>query len=156
MGEYSIVSEFRYFKIFPFLAAFYQFVAIGLAIFGYYITSIGIFLAFIFEGCSFYYIFLSFCKKYYRVNISSGVTTVWSVFNKPTQYCTIQLRWRIKRIPWYNAYFIFLYSSTRIPIAIFKPHWKNALRVLSFPHLGVLTDMELKYIKFLKKVGLIK
>lgn len=156
MGEYNIFPEYRYYKTFPFLAITYQLIAIMFAVFGNFITSVGFILTFIFQVCSFYYAGLSICSRCYRLNITSNLITVWNIFNKPKKYPADKLRWKIRRIPWYNSYFIFLYSSGRIPIAIVKPHWKNALRILLFPHSGILSTVEREYLKFLKNIGLLK
>ena len=39
-----------------------------------------------------------------------------------------------------------------MPVAILKPHWKNALGVLWLRHDGVLTETERRYLEYLKRV----
>ena len=156
MEEYNIIPEFCYYKAFPFFAIICQLVAVGLMLFGIFVTSVGFILAFCFQFCALYYTGLFICNKYYRVNISSAFITIWSVFNKVKKYPIIKLRWKIVRIPWYNSHYLLLYSSGRMPIAVIRPHWKNALRILSFPHSGTLGCAELEYLNFLKKSGLLK
>lgn len=154
LGTYTINPEFSHSKAFSFVAFILQFVTIGLVALGYYFTSVSYFLAVIFQCCVVYYLFLFFSSRYYRLHISPNIVTVWSGFNKPKRYSTSSIRWRIKRIPWYNTYFVCLYSIDRLPVAIVKPHWKNAPRLFRFPHCGSLTDMEKKYIDFLASMGL--
>lgn len=156
MGEYDIVPEFRHFKAFPFIAITYQLVAIGFAVFGCFVASVGFILALFFQFCSVYYTGLFLCNRYYRLNVTSSFITVRNLFNKPRRYHADKLRWKMRRIPWYNSYFILLYSSGRIPIAIIKPHWKNALRMIHFPHSGIFTSVELRYLNFLESAGLLK
>ncbi len=156
MGEYSIVPEFRYCKFFPLFTIIYQLVAIGFVAFGHFIASVAFILACIFQFCAFYYAGLFIFNKFYRLNISSSSITVWNMFNYSKMYPADKLRWKIGRIPWYNTYFILLYSSGQIPIAIIKPHWENALRIIHFPHAGKLSSVELEYLKFLKSVGLLQ
>ena len=156
MNKYSIVPEFSYCKYFPFLAVVCQLITIGLIVFGIFIASPCLILACCFQFCSLYYAGLFICNRYYRLNISSDSITVWYLFNKSKKFCTNEMRWKIRRIPWYNSYFIILHSSRRIPIAIIKPHWKNALRIIHLPHSGKLSSAELKYLKFLKDIGLLR
>ena len=156
MRDYNIIPEFRYSKFFPFSAIICQLGAIGFMVVGHLVTSVAFLLACIFQFCALYYAGLSIFNRYYRLNISSDSVTVWSIVNKPKQYRSDELRWRIGRIPWYNSYFILLYSTGRIPVAIVQPHWKNALRLIHFPHYGKLSSVELDYLEFLKSVGLIR
>lgn len=155
MKEYMIVPEFRYSKTFPFAFIIYQFVTAVFVLLGYHVTGIAYSLAFIFQICVIYYLCLYLINKYCRLHIRPDIVTVWNIFNKPKQYQSVQLCWKIKRIPWYNSYFLCLYSTRQKPVAILKPHWKNALKLLHFPHYGSLTSVELKYIKFLKNIGLL-
>ena len=155
MKEYTIVPEFRYFKAFPIVAIIYQLVAVGFVILGCFITSSGFILALLFQISSIYYLVLCLCNRNYRLNFTSDGIIVWNIFKKSKKHKTDNLRWKIRRIPWYNKYYIFLYSSGRIPIAFMKPLWKNALKTLYFPHFGALSSEELKYLKFLKSAGIL-
>ena len=155
MGEYSIVAELRFSKFFPLFTGIYQLMVIAFWAFGCLVAPPGFVLAYIFQFCSLYYVGLSLCAKFYKLRISPNLITVRNIFSKEKSYGTDNLRWKIGRIPWYNSYYVLLYSSRRIPIAIVKPHWKNALRILRFPHLGKLSTMEIEYLKFLKSAGLL-
>lgn len=156
MGEYSIVPEFSFNKFFPLLAGTYQLIAIGFFAFGYFVASVGFILSYIFQLCSFYYVGLFLCDKFYRLFIFPDQITVQNAFGKQNTYRVDNLRWRIVRIPWYNSYYVLLYSSGRNLIAVVKPHWKNVPRILHFPHSGKLSSKEIEYLKFLKSVGLLK
>lgn len=155
MREYDIVPEFRYSKFLFLFALVCQLIAIGSGILGYFVALAGSILAAFYQFGALYCVGLSLCNRYYRLYISSDSITVWNMFNKPKDYPTNTLRWMIARIPWYRSYYILLYSSGRIPIAIVKPHWKNALEIVHFPHSGQLSSAELDYLKFLKKMGLL-
>lgn len=156
MGGYSVVPEFRFSKFFPLLAGAYQLIAVGFFAFGYFITSAGLMLSCIFQLCSLYYVGLFLCDKFYRLIISPDQITVQNIFGKQKTYRVDNLRWSIGRIPWYNSYYVLLYSSGRNPIAVVRPHWKNVPRILHFPHSGKLSSQEIEYLKFLKSVGLMK
>lgn len=155
MREYSVVPPFSSSKIFYVAVVVYQFITIGLIVLGHYFTPISYFAAVISQSCVFYFLCLFLCARNYRLHINLDRVTVWTLFNKPKQYISCQIRWKIKRIPWYNTYFIVLYSNSRTPIAIIKPHWENATKLLRFSHYGRLTIVEHEYIVFLKKVGLL-
>ena len=155
MGEYIVVPKYHNSKIFPISAIVCQFATTVFICFGLCVTTVGFILAFFFQFCSFYYGGLYFYNKFYRLNMSSRHVTIWNIFNKSKSYQISELRWRIRRIPWYNSYFVLLYASNRIPVAVVKPHWENALRLLKFPHLGKLSSVEIEYLKFLKRVGLL-
>ena len=156
MEEFKIVPEFRHYKAFPMLAITHQLISAGFLLFGHFVTSLGFILAFVFELCVVYYLGLYVCNRCYRLNITSSSVTIWSIFSNPQIYRTETLRWRIRRIPWYNLYYIFLYSSGSIPISIVQPHWKNALRIIHFPHFGKITSYEYEYLKFLRSIGLLQ
>lgn len=156
MREYTIAPEFRYSKFFPFLAILHQIAAIGFLVFGYFITPVGFILTILFLLCSLYYIGLSLCTKFYQVHVSLDLLTVRNIINKRRIYHTDKLWWKILKLPWYNTYYILLYSSKQVPIAIVRPHWPNSLRILKFPHLGKFSADELVYLKFLKRVGLLQ
>lgn len=156
MREYDIIPEFPHPKTFPLLAIVCQLCVVGSSVFGCLVSSAGFVLAILFQFCTVYYAGLSFCNKYYRVHITANCISVHSIFNKLRTYHANELCWKILRIPWYNSYYILLYSSRRVPIAILRPLWKNALSVLRFPHRGKLRCVELDYLKFLEKVGLLK
>ena len=155
MKEYTIIPEFRYSKSFPYAAIFCQIIAIGFVIFGCALTLAGFILAFLFQFCAVYYMGLFLCNRYYRITISPRVITLWSIFNRSKKCQAETLRWKICRIPWFNDYYILLYSSGRMPMALINPHWKNALKLLQFPHFGPLKGTELKYLHFLKSAGLL-
>ena len=154
MREYYIRPEFRYSKSFLFAVAFFQLLAIGFFCLGCYVTYIGFLSALICQFLVFYYLCLFFCNKNYRLHVTPDWVTVWDLLSRPKQYDTSSIRWKIKRIPWYNTYFVLLYSTEPRPIAIVKPHWKNAGKLLKLPHHGSLTAVEREYITFLKSVGL--
>ncbi len=154
LREYHIIPEFRYSKAYPYVAFTCLLIAVGLIFFGYFVTSAGFILAICFCFCSIYYASLLFCNKYYRLHITPGITTVWNIFNRSRSYQTDTLRWKIVRIPWYNTYFVLLYSTGKKPVAIIKPHWENMYKLLAYPHHGKLSDTERKYIKFLKHTHL--
>ena len=42
-----------------------------------------------------------------------------------------------------------------MPVAIPKPHWKNALGVPRLRHDGVLTETERRYLEYLKRVDMV-
>lgn len=153
MKEYRIIPEFPYHKAFPFVAIIYQFIAIGFVVLGHCSTPISYVASVIFQLSAFYFLFLFLCNKNYQLYITPVSVTVWNIFNKPRRYPSCQIQWKIKRVPWYNIYFMVLYSTGRMPIAFLKPHWKNVSKVLKFSHRGPLTIVERKYIEFLKKVG---
>ena len=155
MDPYSIVPEFQYYKSFPILGVVCQLVAIIFVFFGYTVSSIGFILAFLYETCSIYYVGLTFINKFYRLDVSSNLITVRGVFNKDKKYNSNSVRWVIRRLPWYNSYFIFLYDSGKIPIAVIKPHWTNALKLTKYQHLGPLSPTEISYLRFLKKVSML-
>ena len=123
MKEYTIIPEFRYSKSFPYAAIFCQIVAIGFVIFGCALTLAGFIFPFLFQFCAVYYMGLFLCNRYYRITITPGVMTVWSIFNRSKKCQAETLRWKVCRIPWFNDYYILLYSSGRMPIALIKPHW---------------------------------
>ena len=154
MQEYYINPEFHYSKTFPFAVVFCQILAIGFICWGCYVTYIAHLLALFCQFGAFYYLYLLFCNKNFRVHITTDSVTVWNLFNRPKQYAFCSIRWKIKRISWYNAYFVLLYSTGQSPIAIVKPHWKDVKRILQLPHHGPLTTAERDYLKFLKSVGL--
>lgn len=153
MREYSVIPEVSQRKLLPFLLIVCQLVAIGLGILGYFITSAGFALAACYQICVFYWVGLYLCDRYYRLNVSFDSITVQNIFNKTAKYDTDTLRWKILRIPWYRSYYILLYSSRRSPVAIVRPHWKNALEIVRFPHLGKLSSAEIDYLNFLKRCG---
>ena len=153
MKEYSIIPEISHRKFLPFLLVVSQLVAIGLGIFGYFLTSVGFILAACYQICAFYWAALSLCDRYYRLNVSFDSISVQSIFNKTSKYDIDTLRWKILRIPWYRNYYILLYSSRRSLVAIVKPHWKNALEIMRLPHLGKLSPAEIDYLNFLKRNG---
>lgn len=155
MKKYSITPEFQHSSMFLFFSVMYLFVTMGFAFWGYFVASVGYILSSIFLFCSLYYGLLYLCSKYYQINVSPGLITVWNVMNKPRNYRTDKLWWKIGKIPWYNSYFVLIYSSKRIPVAVVRPHWKNALKLLRLSHLGKLSSTELEYLKFLKNVGLL-
>lgn len=155
MKEYIIVPEARYSKLYPLLAVAYLIAAIAFGLFGHFVTAVGHILAYIILFCSLYYGGLFLYYKNYQVNVSSNSLTVCNIFNKQKKYNVNTLQWKLLRIPWYNSYFLLLYSTAQIPIALIKPHWKNASKILSLPHFGKLSSVEIKYIKFMKKVGLL-
>lgn len=155
MGEYDIIPESRYSKFYPLLVIAYFLVAVAFSYFGCVVTAVGFILAFFFLFCSLYYGGLFLYYRYYRVHISSNSLTVCNIINRRKTYQTDTLQWKIVRIPWYNSYFILLYSSTRFPVAVVRPHWKNVRKILKCPHLGKLNPTELEYIIFMKKVGLL-
>ena len=154
MREYHINPEFSYSKAFLFEVIIYQLVAIGFVCLGYYVTYICLLPAFICQFATFYYLCLFLCNKNFRLHFTPVNVTVWNLLNQPRQYTSSSIRWRIKRIPWCNTYFVVLYSAKRKPIAILKPHWKNVRNILQLPHRGPVTAVEQKYIQFLKNVGL--
>ena len=154
LREYYIIPEFSYSNTFLFAVAIYQILAIGFVYLGCYVTYAGLLLALIFQFCVFHYLCLFFCNKNYRLHFTPDGVTVWNLLNKPKQYAVCSIQWKIKRIPWYNTYFVLLYSTEKRPIAIVKPHWKNVRKILQLPHHGPLTTVEREYIKFLKSVGL--
>ena len=154
MREYYIIPEFSYSKTFLFAVTIYQIMAIALVWFGCYFTYASLLLALICQFCAFYYLCLFFCNKNYRLHFTTDSVTVWNLLNKPKQYTSCSIRWKIRRMPWYNTYFVLLYSTARRPIAIVKPHWKNVRKILQLPHHGPLTTAEHEYVKFLKSVGL--
>ena len=156
MNEYNIIPEFRFGKFFPFLICMYQLLTIILLWFAYSIDSTGFILVFIVQFCALYYLALLLINKFYRLDISSSLVTIYNVFHSPKTYSTDTLRWKIVRIPWYCSYYLLLYSSAKIPIAIIVPLWKNALKLLCFPHMGKVSSAEKEYIMFLKSVGLLK
>lgn len=155
MKEYSIVPEFSYSKTFPFTASICQLMAMVFVIVGHRITTAGYVAATILQLSAIYLLFLFLCNRNYRLYITPISVTVWNVFGKPKQYPYHQIQWKIKRVPWYNIYYVVVYSKGKIPVALLKPHWKNVSKVLKLPHRGPLTITERKYIEFLKKVGLI-
>lgn len=154
MKEYSIVPEFSHSRTYPFAASIYQLTAIGLVV-GHCITSVGYVVAVILQLSAFYFLFLFLCNRNYRLHITPVSVTVWNVFGKPKQYPYHQIRWKIKRVPWYNIYYVVVYSASRMPIALLKAPWKNASKILKFPHRGPLTVIERKYIAFLKSCGIV-
>ena len=154
LQEYSINPELCYSKSFPFAVALFQTLTIGFLCLGHYVTYIVHLLALLCQFCAFYFLYLFFYNKNYRLHITTDRITVWNLRNKPRQYDLCAIRWKIKRIPWYNTYFALLYSSGQTPIAIVKPHWKNVNKLLQLPHHGPLTTVEREYVKFLKSVGL--
>ena len=154
MREYYVYPEFRYSKAFLFAVTVFQLVAIGFVCLGFYVTYVCLLLALFSQFCAFYYLCLIFCNKNYRLHFTPDRVTVWNLLNHPKQYVSCSIRWKIKRIPWYNTYFVLLYSTERKPIAIVKPHWKNVRKILQLPHNGPLTAVEHEYIKFLKSMGL--
>ena len=102
-----------------------------------------------------YYLFLFLCNRNYRLHVTPINVTVWNLFHKPTQYASSQIQWKIKRIPWYNTYYVMLYATGKRPIAILKPLWKNMSKILQFPHYGPMSTVERKYLSFLKGTGLL-
>ena len=154
MREYNIVPEFAYSKTFLLAATICQFVAIGFVVLGYYVTAVSYLAAAILQLSFFYFLCLYLCNRNYRLRITPIHVTVWNLFNKSKQHMTCQIRWKIKRIPWYNTYFVVLYSTSRMPVAILKPHWENVWKILKLPHYGAVSIAERKYIEFLKSVGL--
>lgn len=153
MREYVIIPEARYNKLYPILAVVYLLVAVALGFMGHFVTAVGYILAYIFLFCSLYYGVLFFYYKYYQVHVSSSSLIVSNIRGKRISYNTDEIRWKIIRIPWYNSFYIFLYSTKKTPVAIVRPHWKNVAKILRLPHYGKLTPAELQYIKFLKNVG---
>ena len=153
MKKYYIVPEFRYYKIFPFISVLLLILAVSFVVLGHLVTSAGFILAFFCGFCALYYVSLSIYKKNYRLEIDSNVMIVWNAFRKPQKYQTDNLRWKIQRIPWYRTYYMLIYSSGRIPVAIIKPHWENALRITHFPHIGKLSFTEKEYLSLLKSAG---
>ncbi len=154
MREYYIIPEFSYSKTFLFAVTICQLMSIGFVCLGCHVTYIGLFPALICQFGTFYYLCLFFSNKNYRLHLTPDIVTVWNILNKPKQYASCSIRWKIKRIPWYNTYFVLLYSTEQRPIAIVKPHWKNVRKILQLPHHGPLTTAEHEYVKFLKSVGL--
>lgn len=155
MKDYDIVPEFCYSKFFPFLMTVYQFVAMSFILFALHIDPLWSLLAGIFQLCSIYYGGLLLYSKFYKISISANTITIQNIIKKSKSSSVDNLRWKIIRFPWYNSYFILLFQSKRLPIAVVKPHWKNALRILKLSHLGKLSTVELDYLKFLKNVGLL-
>ena len=154
MREYYINPEFSYSKLFLLAVIIFQILAIGFACFGWYVTYVGLLIALICQYGALYYLCLFFCNKNYRLHFTPDIVTVWNLLNKQKKYAFCSIRWKIKRIPWYNTYFVLLYSTEQRPIAIVKPHWKNVRKILRLPHHGPLTTAEHEYVKFLKSVGL--
>lgn len=154
MKEYAIVPETRYSKLYPILAVSYLIAAVALGLFGHFVTAVGYILAFITLFCSLYYGGLFLYFKNYHVKVSSNSLTVCNIFNKHKKYIVDTLQWKLVRIPWYNSYFLLLYSTAQIPITLINPHWKNASKLMRLPHYGKLSSVESKYIGFMKKVGL--
>jgi len=154
LREYHINPEFSYSKTFLFAVIIYQLVAIGFVCLACCVTYACLLPALICQFCAFYYLCLFFCNKNFRLHFTPDSVTVWNLLNQPRQYASCSIRWRIKRIPWYDTYFVLIYSTERRPIAIVKPHWKNVRKILQLPHHGPVTTTEHEYIKFLKSVGL--
>lgn len=154
MREYYITPEFNNSKMFPFAAGLCQLLTIALVFLGYYITAASYLLAAFIQFSALWYFCLFLCNKNYRLYITPDTVTVWNLLKKEKQHITSQIKWKIKRIPWYNTYYVILYSSPQTPIAILKPHWKNVAKILTRPHLGPLSATEREYIAFLKQVGL--
>lgn len=155
MREYVIIPEARYNKLYLILAVAYFLIAVALGFMGHFVTAVGYILACIFLFCSLYYGVLFFYYKYYQVHVSFSSLIVTNIRGKQIHYSADTIRWKIIRIPWYNSFYLFLYTTQQTPVAVVRPHWRNAPRILRFPHHGKLTPVELQYIKFMKNVGLL-
>ena len=150
--EYNIVPDPCDYKNFPILAIVGQFAALGFVLLSYF-ESLILILACIYEVISLLYVGLFICQKHYRLNITANHLTVYCIFNKTKKYPVREVWWRIQRIPWYNSFYILLYSSGKVPVAIIKPHWTNAIKIMHFSHLGEMTSVEREYLKFMKSVN---
>lgn len=155
MKEFSIIPELSYGKAFPFAGSICQFMVIVFATVGACITPAGYVAAAILQLSAFYFLFLFLCNRNYRLHFTPVSVTVWNIFGKPKRYPYHQIQWKIKRIPWYNIYYVVLYSVGRMPVAVLKAPWKNVSKLLKFPHKGPLTVIEHKYIAFLKRSGVV-
>lgn len=155
MKEYSIIPELSYSKAFPFVAGICQFMAIGFAAVGASITPAGYVATAILQLSAFNFLFLFLCNRNYRLHFTPASVTVWNIFGKPKRYPNHQIQWKIKRVPWYNIYYVVLYSAGRMPVAFLKAPWENVSKIFKFPHKGPLTVIERKYIAFLKRSGVL-
>lgn len=155
MKEYVIRPEAHYSKLYPVFMTTFLFAAVAFSFMGHFVTAVGYILTGIFLFCALYYGVLFFYYKYYQVRVCPNALTVCNIKNTHKTYNIDTIRWRIIRIPWYNTYFINIYSTTQKPVAIVRPHWKNATRILKLAHFGKLTPVEKQYIEFMKNVGLL-